>query len=114
MFEPRSRLTVNPALGIAEYRQFLEDFMDQRKTRDLKALIAPLKVLTWKCAPKPWALSDFADLLKHILMVEPRGILSHKTLCDAMQEESTQSNKGQVPVFLFVLHTKVTTVIFCT
>ena len=105
MFEPRSRITVNPALGIAEYRQILEGFMDQRQTRDLKAITAPLKVLTWKCAPKPWALSDFADLLKQILVVEPRGILSHKTLCDAMQEESTQSHRGQVRVFFFLFCT---------
>lgn len=111
VFQPRTRLTVDTNLGVKEYRTFLADFMSARKTRDLKALTSPLSVLTWKCSPKAWALSDFSDLLKYILLVEKRGILSHKVLCDAIQEESTKSEKGQVS-FFNAFHTQATPIIF--
>ena len=61
--------------------------MKARRSRNLCALLDSLGHLTWKCAPKAFAIADFADLLKQILFLEPRCILGHKLLVQAIEAE---------------------------
>ena len=85
-----SRLTPSKNLGVESYQEFLSNFMRARSTRDLSSLLSPLSVLSWKCSPKAWALCDFSDLLKHILFIERKGILSHVTLVEAVLAEDAK------------------------
>ena len=61
-----------------------------RRTRDLEGLCTKLAGLSWKVAPRADLLSKFSDLIKLILSMEPRSILSDAMLKAAILETDAE------------------------
>ena len=87
MLEPKPRLKPNKDLPASAYQEFLQSWFQGIGCRNLTRLMIAFEDLTWKDRPKAWVISDFQMALHEILAIEPRGILLHKTLVEAILKE---------------------------
>ena len=78
-------------LTLENYKAFFADFMKMKRSRDLSGLMKPLVLeMTWKIHPRPTMLTNYADLIKIILLIEPRGILSDLLIKQSILAEDAQ------------------------
>ena len=95
----QKRLTCDPCLGVSDIMApFLQYFKEQGKY-DMRGLIEPKVVPTWKTAPDPEWLASLHPLWMKVLRVAPACILPSKKLKDALekiQREITRLNFSKV------------------
>ena len=95
-FSPQTRRRCSQDIGLADMEKTLENFMDCEGTRDLVALLRPLKAsTTWKSAPRPVLLARFSFLASGFLQKAPHARISGPLLVNAL----TKCHRKQPCIF---------------
>ena len=82
----KSRLCMDPSVGVDCYMRIIQVWMQYRGSHDLMTLLKPTLDLDWKCAPKPSLLAEFSDLARMFAEVLPNTLLSHARILAAVKE----------------------------
>ena len=80
-------MTADPGVSTGALEDALSEWIGQQKTRDFVALTRELQAsITWKNAPKPEVLANFASLFLKLATISPNGVLLPKKVSAALQE----------------------------
>ena len=74
---------MDPEMGFEQHLRVLEEFLQNRGTRDLLKCLAPIADIRWSHAPKLRDIVGFADLLMIVLNFSHVAKLNHKFLVRA-------------------------------
>lgn len=77
----RSRTTADPHITAADLEACVEQWLVEQGHRDLHSLLKPLSMkVTWKTAPQPCVLSEYASLFRRFAEKCPNGVLPGQRL----------------------------------